>query len=167
LLAEGGWYGADLRAVAERALAPYMPTPNSGTVRLDGLPVPLAPAAVQPIAMVLHELATNAARYGALSAPGGTVTLAWWIGRGGGDDRLHMRWAETGGAPVAEIPARQGFGTRLIDASVRGQLGGSVTRHWETSGLICEISIPRARIATIGDEEAGTELDAGLRSDAA
>jgi two-component sensor histidine kinase len=166
LLAEGGWYGADLRAVAERALAPYMPMPNSGTVRLDGPPVPLAPAAVQPIAMILHELATNAAKHGALLVPGGTVTLAWWMSRGGGDDRLHMRWAETDGAPVPEIPARQGFGTRLIDASVRGQLGGTVTRRWETSGLVCEISIPLARIAAIGDEEAGTEPDAEARSDA-
>jgi two-component sensor histidine kinase len=114
--------------------------------------------------MVLHELATNAARYGALSAPGGTVTLAWWIGRGGGDDRLHMRWAETGGAPVAEIPARQGFGTRLIDASVRGQLGGTVIRHWETSGLICEISIPLARAVTAGTEEDATEPGADIPS---
>jgi two-component sensor histidine kinase len=164
LLAEGGWYGADLRAVAERALAPYMPTPNSGTVRLDGLPVPLAPAAVQPIAMILHELATNAARYGALSVPGGTVTLAWRMNGDRGNERLHMRWVETDGAPVHGTPTRQGFGTRLIDASVRGQLGGTVIRHWETSGLICEISIPLARAVTAGTEEAATEPGADIPS---
>jgi two-component sensor histidine kinase len=164
LLAEGGWYGADLRAVAERALAPYMSMPNSGTVRLDGPPVPLVPAAVQPTAMVLHELATNAARYGALSVPGGAVTLAWRVSRGGGDDRLHMRWAETDGAPVPGTPTRQGFGTRLIDASVRGQLGGTVTRRWETSGLVCEISIPLARAVAAGKETAGIEPDADIPS---
>jgi two-component sensor histidine kinase len=114
--------------------------------------------------MVLHELATNAARYGALSAPGGTVTLAWRMSGDRGNERLHMRWAETDGALVHGTPTRQGFGTRLIDASVRGQLGGTVTRRWETSGLICEISIPLARIATIGDEEAGTEPDADIPS---
>jgi two-component sensor histidine kinase len=166
LLAEGGWYGADLRAVAERALAPYMSTPNSGTVRLDGPPVPLVPAAVQPIAMVLHELATNAARYGALSVPGGAVTLAWWVSKGGGDDRLHMRWAEMDGAPVPGTPTRQGFGTRLIDTSVRGQLGGSVTRRWESTGLICEISIPLIRAVATGNDEAATGPGADIPSGA-
>jgi PAS domain S-box-containing protein len=164
LLAEGGWHGADLRAVAERALAPYTPMLSNGTVRLDGPPVPLVPAAVQPIAMVLHELATNAAKHGALSAPSGTATLAWRVSRGGGDDRLHMRWAETNGAAVPGIPTRQGFGTRLIDASVRGQLGGSVTRRWENTGLICEISIPLARAVAVGNKEAGTEPGANIPS---
>jgi two-component sensor histidine kinase len=164
LLAEGGWYGADLRAVAERALAPYTRMPNSGSVSLDGTPVPLVPAAVQPIAMILHELATNAARYGALSVPGGAVTLAWRVSRGGGDDRLHMRWVETDGAPVPGTPTRQGFGTRLIDASVRGQLGGTVTRRWESAGLVCEISIPLARAVAAGNEEAGAEPAADIPS---
>jgi PAS domain S-box-containing protein len=163
LLAEGGWHGADFRAVAERALAPYTPMLSSGTVRLDGPSVPLVPAAVQPIALVLHELATNAARYGALSVPGGAVTLGWWWSRGGGDDRLHLRWAETDGVPVPGTPTRQGFGTRLIDASVRGQLGGSVTRRWESTGLICEISIPLARAVAAGNEAAGTGADADIR----
>jgi two-component sensor histidine kinase len=115
--------------------------------------------------MVLHELATNAARYGALSVPGGTVTLAWRMNGDRGNERLHMRWAETDGAPVHGTPTRQGFGTRLIDASVRGQLGGTVIRHWETSGLICEISIPLARAVAAGTEEAATEPGADIPSD--
>jgi two-component sensor histidine kinase len=166
LLAEGGWYGADLGAVAERALAPYMSMPNSGTVRSDGPPVPLVPAAVQPIAMVLHELATNAARYGALSVPGGAVRLAWRVNRNEGNDRLLMCWTEMDGASVAGTPTRQGFGTRLIDASVCGQLGGSVTRRWESTGLICEISIPLARAVAAGNEAAGTKPGADISSGA-
>jgi two-component sensor histidine kinase len=114
--------------------------------------------------MILHELATNAARYGALAVPSGTVTLAWWVSKGGGDDRLHMRWAETKGAPVPGTPTRQGFGTRLIDASVRGQLGGSVTRRWESTGLICEISIPLIRAVAAGNEEAESEPGADIPS---
>ena len=97
LLAEGGWYGADLRAVAERALSPHAPTAGGGTVRLDGPPVPLASAAVQPLAMVLHELATNAAKYGALSVPGGTVALTWRTTKDGGKSRLHLQWTEANG----------------------------------------------------------------------
>jgi two-component sensor histidine kinase len=164
LLAEGGWYGADLRAVAERALAPYMSMPNSGSVSLDGPSIPLVPAAVQPIAMVLHELATNAARYGGLSVPCGAVTLAWRVDGNEGNYRLHMCWAEMDGAPVPGTPTRQGFGTRLIDASVRGQLGGSVTRRWETSGLVCDISIPLTRAVAAGNEEAATEPGADFPS---
>jgi PAS domain S-box-containing protein len=160
LLAEGGWYGADLRAVAERALAPYTPMLGSGTVRLDGPPFTLAPAAVQPIAMVLHELATNAVKHGALSVPGGTVAVEWRTSRDGSDGQLHVQWAEADGVPVPGIPARRGFGTRLIDASVRSQLGGAVTRHWAPAGLVCEISIPLVRAVVVGSGEGELELDA-------
>ena len=148
LLAEGGWYGADLRAVAERALSPHAPTPSGGTVRLHGPPVPLASAAVQPLAMVLHELATNAAKYGALSVPGGTIALTWRTTKDGGGSRLHLQWTEADGVPIPRTPTRRGFGTRLIEATVRGQLGGDVIRLWRPTGLVCEISIPLARAVT-------------------
>ena len=156
LLAEGGWYGADLRAVAERALSPHAPTPSGGTVRLDGPPVPLASAAVQPLAMVLHELATNAAKYGALSVPGGTIALTWRTTKDGGGSRLHLQWTEADGVPIPRTPTRRGFGTRLIEATVRGQLGGDVIRLWRPTGLVCEISIPLARAVT---DSSGVELE--------
>ena len=158
LLAEGGWSGADLRAVAERELAPYAAAPrHSGAagaqsiaVSLDGPPVPLAAAAVQPLAMVLHELATNAAKHGALSVPGGAVEVRWWTGRRADDDgMLRLRWTETGGPPVAGAPARRGFGTRVVEATVRGQLGGTVERRWERTGLVVEVAVPLARVAAV------------------
>jgi PAS domain S-box-containing protein len=162
LLAEGGWSGADLRAVAERELAPYA-TPRRGAtaaaapppepqVSLDGPPLPLSPAAVQPFAMVLHELATNAAKHGALSAAGGRVELRWRAGRRAGDDgRLRLRWAETGGPRLAAPPSRRGFGTRVIDNTVRGQLGGTVERRWEQSGLVVEVAVPLTRATSDAD----------------
>jgi two-component sensor histidine kinase len=161
LLAEGGWSGADLRAVAERELAPYAPARRGGggraaphvAVSLDGPPVPLAPAAVQPLAMVLHELATNAAKHGALSAPGGAVEVRWRARRRAGEDGLlRLRWTETGGPPVFAAPARRGFGTRVVEATVRGQLGGRVERRWERTGLVVEVAVPLARVACGADE---------------
>lgn len=146
LLAEEGWTGADLRTMAERELAAYSaPHQEGGSVSLDGPPFPLVPTAVQPLGIVLHELTTNAAKHGALSLPGGKVALRWCLDH---DERLlRLRWEESGGPPVA-APARRGFGSRVIEATIRGQLGGAVLCHWERPGLVCDISIPLARLAT-------------------
>ena len=116
-------------------------------MRLDGPPVGLPAAAVQPVAMVLHELTTNAAKHGALSALGGVVEVHWRVNRGaGGEDLLKLRWTETGGPPVAGIPARRGFGSRVVEATVSGQLGGTVERRWERTGLVVEVAVPLARV---------------------
>jgi two-component sensor histidine kinase len=170
LLAEAGWSGADLRAVAERELAPYAAARRPGhgpTVSLDGPPVPLAPAAVQPLAMVLHELATNAAKHGALSTSGGRVELRWRAGRRAEDDGLlRLRWAEAGGPPVAGPPARRGFGARVVEATARGQLGGTLERRWEPSGLVVEVAVPLAR-AVAGEAGARDAGAAAVMSSAA
>ena len=152
LLAERGWSGADLRAVAERELAAYAsPCTETGqraAVSLDGPPLPLAPTAVQPVAMVLHELATNAAKHGALCVPEGRVEVRWQAtGRAEADGRMRLRWTETGGPPVTGVPAHRGFGSRVVEATVHGQLGGKVERRWEPTGLVVEVVVPLARAA--------------------
>jgi PAS domain S-box-containing protein len=149
LLAKEGWSGADLRVVVERELAPYAERHGHGaSILLDGPRVALGPTAVQPLAMVLHELATNAAKYGALSTPEGKVEVTWRAGRRAGENAmLRLRWSERGGPALTGAPARRGFGSRVIEATVRGQLGGSVERRWEAIGLVCEIAVPLARIA--------------------
>jgi PAS domain S-box-containing protein len=159
LLAEAGWLGANLRTVAERELAPYAAGPrNGGAVRLHGPAVPLAPTAVQPLAMLLHELATNAAKHGALSHPGGHVEVRWRAGRRAGEDgMLHLQWSEVGGPVAAGIPARRGLGSRLIETTVRGQLGGSIERRWDPAGLVCEIRLPLGRIMADSDRGQQTE----------
>ena len=102
--------------------------------------------------MVLHELATNAAKHGPLSAPGGAVQVRWRAGRRAGESGLlHVRWAEAGGPPVAGPPGRRGFGTRVVEATVRGQLGGTVERRWERTGLVVEVAVPLARVAADAD----------------
>ncbi|MBC4019013.1 sensor histidine kinase [Siccirubricoccus deserti] len=156
LLAEAGRSGADLRVVVEQEVAPYIQgqgqAPRLASVLIDGPQVALAATAVQPLAMVLHELATNAAKHGALSTSGGTVEIRWSAGRRIGEDGLlHLRWAESGGPPVPGTPSRRGFGSRVIEATVRGQLGGSVVRRWARTGLICEVTVPLGRIVVVAE----------------
>ncbi len=116
-------------------------------MELRGPPVVTLPAgAAQPFAMAVHELCTNAVKYGALSVQSGRVGITWELD-GGPAGRLRFRWAEEGGPPVEKAPERGGFGTRVLDGTVRGQLGGAVSLAWEASGLVCEIEIPLARTA--------------------
>ena len=159
LLAEDRWRGASLHALLRAELAPFV-APDGDTAgpraELDGPPVLLPPALVQPLAMTVHELATNAVKHGALSALGGRVRVSWRLadtvaeaGAEAGDRlvgdrlvgdrlagaRLALRWAETGGPALAGPPARRGFGSRVMESVVRGQLGGSLACSWEAPGL--------------------------------
>jgi PAS domain S-box-containing protein len=143
LLAKGRWRGAELRTVAEEALAPFRATGGSGpTATLDGPPLPLAPAAVQALSMTLHELATNAAKHGALSVPDGRLRLSWEIAEG----LLRMRWSEEGGPPIAAPPKRQGFGSSLIAATITRQLGGEAQADWRAGGLLWQAQVPVERL---------------------
>jgi PAS domain S-box-containing protein len=139
LLAHSRWEAADLRRLAEEELAPFRR--DAGRVRLDGPAVALSSRAAQSFAMALHELATNAAKHGALSTRGGRVTMEWtWQ-----DDRLLLRWSESGGSPVRP-PARSGFGTNVIVRSIKQQLDGQVAFDWRPEGLVCELVVPRDKI---------------------
>jgi PAS domain S-box-containing protein len=146
LLARGGWTGASLAEVAAEALAPFV---GSGqpprTPTIAGPALALSPAAVQALSMVLHELATNAAKHGALSLPAGRVAMTWTIDEAG---TLHLVWQEHGGPAVTEPPAgRQGFGASLIAATVTRQLGGRLESRWQPDGLRWEAWLPLARLA--------------------
>jgi len=145
LLAESHWKGADLCALLEGALSAFLGTAEGAgeRVRLDGPAVTLAPAAAQPLSMAVHELATNATKYGALSAPGGQLSVTWRIDAEAG--LLRLRWEEAGGPRIEAAPARRGFGSRVIDATIRDQLGGTVRRHWKRAGLVCDLALPLAR----------------------
>jgi PAS domain S-box-containing protein len=147
LLAERGWAAAELGEVAARELSGLPP----GTARLEGPSAALVASAVQPVAMALHELATNSAKHGALSRPEGRVVLRWDLDRDAAT--LRVFWTESGGPPVSEPPARRGFGSRMIQATVEGQLGGSLALHWHEDGLRAELALPAARVLAA---EAGT-----------
>ncbi len=147
VLAEGRWQGASLRAVAEAELAAFLGAPGKAApaATIDGPEVLLAPAAVQAVSMALHELATNATKYGALSAPGGRLEVAWSLDAAAG--LLRLAWRERGGPRLPEgPPPRRGFGTRVVAATVEGQLGGRMTREWRPEGLACLIELPLPRV---------------------
>ncbi|MCQ4162880.1 PAS domain S-box protein [Roseomonas sp. GC11] len=147
LLAQAYWTGAELRALLEGELATFLAppagTPPAGAmprVVLEGPRVMLPPALAQGVSMALHELATNATKHGALSREGGVVRIVWSLSPG--QDRLSLHWSESGGPPLAGPPARAGFGSRMLEATVNRQLGGKVRRDWRPEGLYCEIELP-------------------------
>jgi PAS domain S-box-containing protein len=135
LFVETRWIGAELSAIATQELSPYSETDET-RVQIDGPQVLLEPNAAQAIAVTLHEMATNAAKYGALSVPKGQVALKW---SHGADERLILRWTEVGG-PAVQPPARQGFGGRVVERMIR-QLKGKVYFDWRPQGLVCEITL--------------------------
>src|SRR6476469_9448015 len=136
LLAGSRWEGADLTRLVEEEFAPYRASGNE-RVRAQGPIVLLPPATAQTIALALHELATNAAKYGALSTDVGHVDLTWNNDFG----RLELIWVESKG-PAISAPSRRGYGSRAIIAGIERQLGGTVEFDWQESGLRCKLCVP-------------------------
>jgi PAS domain S-box-containing protein len=129
LFVESRWTGAELHGVVNDELAAY--SYGSGArVQIDGPSILLEPDAAQAIAVSLHELATNAAKYGALSVPEGQVQIEWSRARNG---RLGLRWNEKGGPPVAP-PTHRGFGSRVMENMVRGHMKGEIRFDWRAEG---------------------------------
>jgi two-component sensor histidine kinase len=105
-----------------------------GRFTIEGPNIFLAPRAALALALALHELCTNAAKYGALSADGGSVAISW----SSEGDRLRLEWKERGGPPV-ETPPTRGFGSRLIERGLEADLGGAAKLHFERNGMCCVI----------------------------
>jgi two-component sensor histidine kinase len=134
------WEGADLHAIVEQALAPFRePTHDRFHVRGPGLR--LSPRMALDLAMALHELATNAVKYGALSNAVGAVDLTWTVDHYHTPPRLRLRWKEKCGPPV-DPPSRRGFGTRLIERSLAQDLGGEARIEFAPAGVVCTIDTP-------------------------
>ena len=140
LLSESRWHSVDLVRIVEEEIAPFA-SKQTKRIEAAGPAVSLLPATAQSLALALHELVTNAVKYGGLSLTGGHVSLKWRIE----PNALVIDWIESGGPP-ALTPTRRGFGTKLIDASVEHQLRGSATFDWRKDGLRCTISIPLSNL---------------------
>jgi PAS domain S-box-containing protein len=163
LLAASRWEGADLQQLMTEELAPFAAR-GSGRVSISGPAIKLRPEAAQALALVIHELATNAAKYGALSGEAGQVEIEWAMAAGSEAPRLCIRWRERGGPAVAGAPTRRGFGSTVMQASVERQLKGKVRLEWEPGGLRCELALPAEQIvAAAGDGWSSQEQNAVTR----
>jgi two-component sensor histidine kinase/two-component SAPR family response regulator len=141
LLSQAHWKAVDLGRLVDEELAPYQAS-KTERIAIAGPTVLLQAATAQSLALAMHELATNAAKHGALSVPQGRVTLSWQLE----PETLVLRWIETDGPP-ASPPARQGFGATIINAGIASQLSGCTTFDWHPGGLRCTLLVPRSKLA--------------------
>jgi two-component sensor histidine kinase len=138
LLSKEKWQGSELKDLICRVLQPYLLN-NPERLRLFGPAVPLSPRVAVVLSMIVHEIATNAAKYGALSNDTGTVTLDWEVIEEGAGPMLRMIWTEAGG-PHVTAPVQRGFGSRLIERSARDQLGGEATIDFLPRGVVITVT---------------------------
>jgi two-component sensor histidine kinase len=153
VLAEARWRGADLDRLVREELQPYA-LGNEERVRIQGPSMPLGPAEAEALAIALHELATNAAKYGAFSTAAGRVDVVWTRGGQGG---RHIRWQEGGGPPVV-TPDRKGLGARVLERALAAVPGGRTQLSWRPEGLVCEFYLPPEAPQQPGDNEQMADL---------
>jgi len=140
LLARRRWTGVELCELLEAQLAAH--AGGEGRISLAGPDISLSPRVGVLLAMLIHELAANAAKHGALSRPEGAVRLEWSVGQNeAGRQCLHLFWQEQGGPGVVP-PSRKGFGTRLLERSVRMDLRGRCDLRFEPAGVQCRLDLP-------------------------
>jgi PAS domain S-box-containing protein len=141
LLVEEDWQGASMRELARSQLGHYIDRVGS-QIELSGEPLQIPPDAAQHIGMAMHELATNASKYGALSVPTGKVRISWRVDPGpDGERTCHLSWEESGGPPV-EPPSRRGFGRVVIERTVARAVLGEVNIEYAPSGLKWSLVFP-------------------------
>jgi two-component sensor histidine kinase len=137
-LSQRSWADAELGELLRSGLKPYL---TKGNVALSGDPIQVTPSIALMISMAVHELATNATKYGALSLPSGRVDVTWDTKANGAGLRLRLCWTEQNGPPV-EKPSQAGFGTRLLERGIQMELGGKTLFEFARAGVRCEIEIP-------------------------
>jgi two-component sensor histidine kinase len=136
LLVRERWTGAGCRTLIEGAVKAFQ-SMGLDQFKITGYNFAISSGPAVSLSMVIHELCTNAVKYGALSVPNGRVSISWAVA----DERFKLHWKERGGPPVHE-PSRKSFGSRLIEQALPGQLQGEARLRFEPDGLSCEVNIP-------------------------
>ena len=145
VLTRESWEGAPLAEIVAQAILPFVQK-DAPRIRSNGPDVRCSTKSALALAMALHELATNAVKYGALSTAEGSVRIEWTVDRA--DGRFALIWSEQDGPPVVQ-PTRQGFGSRLVGRSLAGELGGDVRLDFRPDDLRCTISAPLGEIGVV------------------
>jgi len=155
LLTHAHWDGVSLQSVLEAEMRAFQDAVRP-RIRLSGPGVVLPPRMVTPIGLIVHELTTNAVKYGSLSSEDGEVSVVWSVSKGG-QTRLHLSWHEQDGPPVIQ-PGTLGFGSRLIDRTIRGELNGTVESQYLPDGLRVRIDAPLETKNLVLQEDGGVRL---------
>ena len=155
LLLSENWESVDVRDTLEAALAPFG---REHRFSLEGPPLTIASKAALSLSMALHELCTNAAKYGALSVPGGTVAVRWWIEAGDPAPRFRLTWTERGGPPVSE-PERRGFGSRLIKTALASEFDATSDLSFPETGVCFSVDADATQV--LATPEIGEEMPSG------
>jgi PAS domain S-box-containing protein len=154
ILSLSSWQGAEIKKLIVEELAPYS---VGGQIKIAGSEVQLQPATAQTLALALHELVTNSAKYGALSALSGQLAVSWQVQ----SNNLTLSWEESGG-PLVRKPESRGFGTKSLMTSIESQLGGQALFDWRSEGLVCRLSVPLGQKAETSDSnEPQSEIISG------
>ncbi|MEW9614398.1 chemotaxis protein CheB [Shinella sp. S4-D37] len=158
VLTRESWTGANLADIVADTIKPH--AGGQSRFRIEGPCLQLAPSAALAVSMALHELSTNAAKYGALSTDMGRVEIFWRVEGDGEMRRLALRWRESGGPDVIK-PTRKGFGSRLIGRALATELGGKVRVEYKPSGVVCTIVAPLPHAGDVGrpSEPPASETD--------
>jgi PAS domain S-box-containing protein len=149
LLARENWESAGLIDVVNAALEPFGVAGRAQRIVISGENIRLPPKVILALGIALHELATNAVKYGAFSNAAGSILIAWTIERKPEGERLMLRWQEKDGPPIAP-PSRKGFGSQVIERGLAHELGGSTHLRYQPGGVVCTIDIPAPRGARDG-----------------
>lgn len=156
LLAEGRWEGTCFGDIVEMSVAPYRGE-KGARVTVEGPNLTVTPKAAQTLNLALHELVTNAAKYGALSREGGRVAARWQIEGEDAERHLVFTWQEDGGPAIVAAPARKGFGSRLIEQTLSFEIGGEVTLDYARDGLRARFELPLAGLSVDERKTAQTQ----------
>jgi PAS domain S-box-containing protein len=138
LLAKGQWQGIRLEQLLQGEFSAFSSSEGASRVAFIGPTTMIPPTLTQPLSMVVHELATNSTKHGALSQPEGRVAVQWDVR----EDSLSFEWLETGGPTISRPPSGRGFGTRLLELTIRSQMRGSFERVWSPEGLTFRMTLP-------------------------
>lgn len=156
LLIANDWRSAPIDDLVRLELTPFGLL-DQVQILVEGPPLALSSVAARNIGLALHELATNASKYGALSVPEGKVTVHWELASRDGQQRFHMTWCESGG-PIVREPTRQGFGRQIIQHIAARALGGKTTHEFLPAGVRWTLDLPAAMIVASSDNDAGEAL---------
>jgi two-component sensor histidine kinase/CheY-like chemotaxis protein len=162
LLSQSRWEGVSIDKLLREELGPY--ADGDAAVTLDGADILLTPKLALSLSLAIHELATNAAKYGAFTVPGGQLAVSW---RRPGDGGVELPWAETGG-PLVEQPKRRGFGSTLIEQALAMETGGRAIVHYMRTGIVCDVFLPTSSVTSSGANAGNvTEARVDIRPTAA